>query len=170
MGSMMYAGIAGMSVFLLWVASTTPQMMEHLVPTFHAEPIPIGGSSKFEKYLQKWELQMRNTLSARSGAQAIFKPSPTVLARLRFRSARRGISAPAFYENRGLVSPILTARCRHPRAGRGRSAHVLYSGLEWRSELVESRRYSYRPSSTHYLQAGVLTSRGSGSFLLANFL
>src|SRR5215211_2165866 len=104
MGSMMYAGIAGMSVFLLWVASTTPQMMEHLVPTFHAEPIPIGGSSKFEKYLQKWELQIRYTLSARSGAQAIFKPSPTVLARHRFRSARRGISAPAFYEIWGFVS------------------------------------------------------------------
>jgi hypothetical protein len=47
MGSyLMYAGIAGMSVFLPWVASTTPRMMEHLMPGFHTEPIPIGGGTK----------------------------------------------------------------------------------------------------------------------------
>ena len=45
MGSMMYGGMAGMSMFFLREASTTPRMMEHLVPRFHAEPIPIGGSS-----------------------------------------------------------------------------------------------------------------------------
>lgn len=41
----MYGGMVGMSMFLLREASTTPRMMEHLVPSFHAQPIPIGGSS-----------------------------------------------------------------------------------------------------------------------------
>jgi hypothetical protein len=42
---MMYAGIAGMSVFLLLGSFENARMMEHLVPTFRAQPIPIGGSS-----------------------------------------------------------------------------------------------------------------------------
>ena len=41
-----YGSSAGMGAFLLRVAWRTPQMMEHLVPVFHAQPIPIGGSSK----------------------------------------------------------------------------------------------------------------------------
>jgi hypothetical protein len=52
MGSMMYGEMAGMSMFLLWEASTTPRMMEHLVPSFHAELIPIGGSSYIKSSTQ----------------------------------------------------------------------------------------------------------------------
>jgi hypothetical protein len=37
--------VAGMSMFLFREASTTPRMMEYLVPNFYAPPIPIGGSS-----------------------------------------------------------------------------------------------------------------------------
>jgi hypothetical protein len=40
MGSMMYGGIAGMGMLLLWAASTTTRMMEHLVPAFHADTDP----------------------------------------------------------------------------------------------------------------------------------
>jgi hypothetical protein len=40
MGSMMYGGISGMGMFLLWAASTTTRMMEHLVPAFHADTDP----------------------------------------------------------------------------------------------------------------------------------
>jgi hypothetical protein len=59
MGSMMYGEMAGMSMFLLWEASTTPRMMEHLVPSFHAELIPIGGSSKYILVLALRELGER---------------------------------------------------------------------------------------------------------------
>jgi hypothetical protein len=74
MGSMMYAGIAGMSVFVRWVASTAPQMMEHLVPTFHAEPIPIGGSSKTPLEDFRAFTQHPPTLRA-SSREKIFSPA-----------------------------------------------------------------------------------------------
>jgi hypothetical protein len=46
MGSIMYGEMAGMSIFLLWEALTIPRILEHLVPSFYAKPIPIRGSSK----------------------------------------------------------------------------------------------------------------------------
>jgi hypothetical protein len=39
-----------MGMFLLWVASTTPRMMEHLVPNFHAKLIPTAVSIKVDPY------------------------------------------------------------------------------------------------------------------------
>jgi hypothetical protein len=46
MGSIIYGEMASMSIFLLWEALTIPRILEHLVPSFYAEPISIRGSSK----------------------------------------------------------------------------------------------------------------------------